>query len=120
MLINNVGEPVSAECFLFRFLLDLPEGIYLSLPESTSIARVFLQLVQPFDIQVSQRIAREFVVDDVCRPDPAPDCVWSVQLAKVSCISRSRNNDHSDVHSPRIAVREYVYRNVQFLIEPAK
>src|SRR3989449_4354041 len=120
VFVHDVGEPVSAERFLFRLFPDFPEGVDLSLPESSSIAWILLKLVQPLQIQIRQRIARQLIVHNVRGPDSAPDCVRSIQLSKMRCVRRPGDYDHGDMHSPRVPVSEYVDWKVQFLVESSK
>src|SRR2546427_9246501 len=112
VFVHDVGEPVSAERFLFRLFPDFPEGIDLSLPESSSITGILLKLVQSLQIQIRQGVARQLIVYNICGPDSAPDRVGSIQLSKMRRVRRPGNNYHGDVHSPWITVGEDVDREI--------
>src|SRR5437667_4515226 len=112
VFVHDVGEPVSAERFLFRLFPDFPEGVDLSLPESSSIARILLKLIQTLQIQICQRVARQLIVYNICGPDSTPDRVWSIQLSKMRRVRGPGDYDHCNVHSPRITVGEDVDREI--------
>src|SRR2546423_3786608 len=112
VFVHDVGEPVSAERFLFGLFPDFPEGVDLSLPESSSITGILLKLVQSLQIQIRQGVARQLIVYDICGPDSAPDRVGSIQLSKMRRVCGPGDYDHGDVHSPRVTIGEYVDRQV--------
>src|SRR5205809_6012778 len=94
VLVHDVGQPVSAECFLLRLFAHFSECVDLSLPESSSVAGILLKLVQSLQIQIRQWIARQLIVHNIRGPDSAPDRVWSVQLSQVGGICSSGDYDN--------------------------
>src|SRR5436853_7465452 len=113
VLVHDVGEPVAAERFLFRLFPYCPEGVDLSLPESSSITGTLLKLVQSLQIQIRQGVARQLIVYNICGPASAPDRVGSIQRSEMPRVRGPGKHYDSGAHSSRIRVGGDVDRQVE-------